>query len=721
MAVLNSNSSEIVRFSVFEVNPQAGELRRNGLKLRLQEQPLQILLSLLQHPGEVVTREQLRARLWPEDTFVDFDHGLNAAVRRLRDALGDSAEAPRFVETVARRGYRFIAPVNGSVASSVSPEAKVRHLKGIWALLGVFILLIAGVMVGWHAGRHSTATTIAAPVQERRLTANPSDTPVLSSALSPDGKYLAFADKTGVYLRQVDNGETHAIPLPKGFDARPAAWFPDGNHILVTWISGRLQPASIWEVSVMGGTPRKLIDSGQNPSISPDGSQIAFLRGSFAVPEVWLMQSDGGNARRLIGHEQNPFGPVAWSPDGKRIAYYESGYHFGMMPFDSQIKTLEISTQKSELIASDPRIGPGLAWLRNGHLIYSLSEPPPSQNDFNLWSLPIDNRTGRPIGSAFRITRQPGYVGSVSAASDGKTLSMMKFDWQPDVYIANLEAHATHISTPQRLTLDERMDFPYDWTRDGKSVFFSSDRDGTFHIYKQSIDSAIAELIVGGEEALSVARLSPDGSMLIYLAHAQPRSSDSNTHLMRIPISGGPSQVILEAPDIVNQQCARLPSTLCIFSEVHAGRETFFQFDPMTGDSQPLPWATIEDKDPFKFNWTLSSDGKFIAVAKKEGVQNEPSIRVLSVADHTQRTIKVQTWAGIASMDWSADARSVWAVAYTTRDTWALLKVDLTGRVTPMLEDKDMRLGWAIPSPDGRRLALWEASGSANAWLVETF
>jgi len=164
-----------------------------------------------------------------------------------------------------------------------------------------------------------------------------------------------------------------------------------------------------------------------------------------------------------------------------------------------------------------------------------------------------------------------------------------------------------------------------------------------------------------------------------------------------------------------------LPSTLCIFSEIEPGREIFFRFDPITGDSQPLPWATIEDKDPFNFNWSLSSDGKFIAIAKKDAVQKEPSIRVLSVADQTQKTIKVQTWAGIAMMDWSADARSVWAVAYTTRETWALLKVDLTGRVTPMLEDKDMRLGWAIPSPDGRHLALWRASNSANAWLVENF
>jgi Tol biopolymer transport system component/DNA-binding winged helix-turn-helix (wHTH) protein len=719
MAVLNSESSEIIRFSVFEVNRHAGELRRNGLKLRLQEQPFQILLSLLERPGQVVTRDELRARLWPGDTFVDFDHGLNAAVRRLRDALGDSAETPRFVETVARRGYRFIAPVNGGVVDAGHPKASPSYSHPRWPIIvAVAALLFIGVIVGWLAGRRSAVPRNA---QERRLTANPFDTPVLSSALSPDGKYLAFADKTGFYLRQTDNGETHALALPRNFDAQPAAWFPDGSHLLVTWASGPQEPSSLWEISVMGGTPRRLTDSAHDPAVSPDGSQIAFLRGSLAVPEIWLMRPDGSNARKLIGQEEAPFGPVAWSPDGKKIAYYKSVYHFGKMPFDNDIRIMDLLTRRTESIMSDPRLGPGLAWTQDGRLIYSMSEPPPSQNDSNLWAMPIDSRSGRPTAPATRITRLPGYVGSISLTADGKKLAMMKFDWQPDVYIANLENHGTRLSTPQRLTLDERMDFPYSWTPDSRSVFFDSDRDGTFHIFKQNIDSPIAELVVGGDQSLSGPRLSPDGSMLIYLTSPKLGDKDEKVRLMRVPIAGGPPQLVLEAPRIVNQQCAHLPSQLCIYSEVSPGEERFFQFDPLTGATQEMLWAKIEGKDPYNFNWTLSPDGRLLAVAKKNGVTKEPGVSIYSLADHTQRSLKVQTWAGISSIDWAADSRNLWAVAYTTRDTWALLKVDLEGRVSPMLEEKQMRIGWAIPSPDGLRLALWEASGSANAWLVEDF
>ncbi len=106
------NNSKIVRFGVFELDLSAGELRKSGAKLRLQGQPFQVLALLLDRPGEVVTRDQLRQQLWPADTFVDFDHSLNTAINKVREALGDSASSPRYVETLARRGYRFIAPLH---------------------------------------------------------------------------------------------------------------------------------------------------------------------------------------------------------------------------------------------------------------------------------------------------------------------------------------------------------------------------------------------------------------------------------------------------------------------------------------------------------------------------------------------------------------------------------------------------------------------------------
>src|SRR5437868_2615307 len=146
MAVTSANDLPALRFGTFEVDLGAGELRRNGSRIRLQEQPFQILLALVERPGEVVSREELQRRLWPADTFVDFDHSLNAAIRRLRDALGDSAENPRFVETVARRGYRFIAPVNGIATPSEPPKAEAAPVsrnrrKWLWLWLALVPVL----------------------------------------------------------------------------------------------------------------------------------------------------------------------------------------------------------------------------------------------------------------------------------------------------------------------------------------------------------------------------------------------------------------------------------------------------------------------------------------------------------------------------------------------------------------------------------------------------
>ena len=122
-----------IRFGCFELDAQSGELRRNGKKIKLQEQPFQVLTILLERPGEVLTREELTKRLWPDETYVDFERGLNKAVTRLRDALGDSAENPRYIETLPRRGYRFIAPIASSAVAVASgpPVARITPVAGV--------------------------------------------------------------------------------------------------------------------------------------------------------------------------------------------------------------------------------------------------------------------------------------------------------------------------------------------------------------------------------------------------------------------------------------------------------------------------------------------------------------------------------------------------------------------------------------------------------------
>jgi cholera toxin transcriptional activator len=130
-----TGSQKVVRFGVFEADLASGELRKNGIRIRLQEQPFQVLVLLLERAGQMVTREELRDRLWPGDTFVDFDHGLNTAVNKLREALSDTASNPRFVQTVARRGYRFIAPVQSEIPASATNNGAEMPRTGVTGIV----------------------------------------------------------------------------------------------------------------------------------------------------------------------------------------------------------------------------------------------------------------------------------------------------------------------------------------------------------------------------------------------------------------------------------------------------------------------------------------------------------------------------------------------------------------------------------------------------------
>ncbi len=608
-------ASRTYRFGVFELDLRVGELRRNGLKVKLQEQPLQVLTLLLDKPGEIVTREDLRNRLWPADTFVDFDHSLNAAIRRLRDALGDSAENPRFVETVARRGYRFLSPVsalpsngNGGIgaASAVAETAAPPTLRFYkwWMLAGAaaVVLVVLGIKVGFFLGRSHPAN----PPRVSRLTANPADDRVRAAAISRDGKYLAYADETGFYLRQISTGETHPVMLPAGLKAGSIRWFSDGAHMIVA-LTGSTQASSLWEISTLGGTPRRLSDDGRSPAVSPDGSEIAFITGPRMSNQIWLMASDGEQPRKLSGEEGDFMGAPAWSPDGTKIAYLRGrlAYSYGV---SGAIEFVDVrNRQVSRLLQLNSAgwfaaVDGPLISSPDQHLIYTLAEPPPRQLDSNLWSVGLD-LGGHLTGTPLRLTSDPGTVSSISASGDGKRAVYVKGVPQPDVYVARLKGREA-ISEPVRLTLDDRQDLPFDWTPDGNAVLFISDRTGIFSVYRQAIDQMVPELLVGGSHPLLTARLSPDGSQLLYLVYPNWSENASSVPLMRVPLGGGTPQQVLQADWITNQQCARAPATLCLYSVVTNGKFTLMSFDPLKGNGTQV--YQVKDDLPQVYSWSLS-------------------------------------------------------------------------------------------------------------------
>src|SRR5215472_8395478 len=326
-------TSQVIRFATFEVDLQAQELRKAGVKLKLPGQPFQVLSILLDRPGEVITREDLQKRLWP-DTFVDVDHNLNSAINKIREVLGDSSENPRFVETLPRRGYRFIAPitVNGAAATAEAHTPENRSTRGsestairklhALALLGAVILLGAGGL--WIYKRRETP---AAPPQ-RTLTRITFDEGLQNEPTwSPDGRYIAYSSDRGgkfdIWVQQVSGGDPVQITKGPGHHWQPD-WSPDGKYIAYRSEEGN---GGIYIVPALGGAglERKISSFGYFPRWSPDSSQILFLSkelGSGLSSDVYVVRPDESSPRRVQAELTQEMWAVSavWHPDGKKIS-----------------------------------------------------------------------------------------------------------------------------------------------------------------------------------------------------------------------------------------------------------------------------------------------------------------------------------------------------------------------------------------------------------------
>jgi DNA-binding winged helix-turn-helix (wHTH) protein/Tol biopolymer transport system component len=724
---LNGNLAGVVRFGVYEVDPQSGELRRNGVKVKLQEQPFQVLTMLLERPGEVVSREDLQRRLWPADTFVDFDHSLNAAIKRLRDALRDSADNPRFVETLARRGYRFMAPVAGALPANGGREvqsASESRRPRRWIYVMIPLVIASCVAAGWRIG-HRTGQPVAP--REVRLTANSPDVPVEHASLSPDGRLLAYTDPRGLFLREMSREDSHQIALPGDLKAHFVSWYPDGSHLLVGG-GGDAGTASLWNVPILGGNSRKVSDQTESGTISPDGLNIAFLRGGAKIDgsELWLMNVDGTQARKLseiVGYADS----IAWSPNNRRVAYLKNPYWHGDTR-ESRIESYNLADGKISSLYSDYRLQTGLSWARDGRVYFTRSEEN-TNAESNVYSVRADEETGQSRGELTKRTSGPDWKLHPQVTADGKYLTFLRSTIAPTVYVADVDTKTKQLEGVRRLTLDENRSTPYEWTADGAAVLYVSDRDGEFHIYRQTIGAASPELLVDGHDSPILLRLNPDASEILYESepnHASeapaprnPEFQNEKVRLMHAPVNGGAGQQLLEADGMVNFQCARAPSRMCLFSRVTKDALVFTQFDAITGETKEL--FRTGDTGWQSYNWTLAPDGKLLALCKRVRVPRDTVIRLISLSDRSERVIALRQSAAVLAIDWAADGKSFWASTQLPGGIEALANIDLQGDLKPVLQDSKPYIGWAIPSRDGKHLAMWRSTGGSNVWMLDGF
>jgi Tol biopolymer transport system component/DNA-binding winged helix-turn-helix (wHTH) protein len=318
------------------VDAATGELFKHGARIRLSGQPLRILLVLVSSPGTLITREQLREQIWSDGTFVDFEHGLNAAMNKLRRALADSAENPRYIETIPGQGYRFIGPVDkpesdlpSATPLAPAPDATVSSGRR-WILVaaGIAVAMIVSFAFGWWLHRtpplHAPTKKVVMLTTDSALSEAP--------AISPDGKLIAYSSDVGneghpdLYVKQVTGGEPVRLTTDGAGNTMPD-FSPDGSRIVFR--SDR-NGGGIYEIPALGGLASFLAPNGQNPKYSPDGSRVAYWIGStFVAPNVpgsgsiWVVPVSGGEPRRIAPHVASARRPI-WFPSGKSLLFVGS-------------------------------------------------------------------------------------------------------------------------------------------------------------------------------------------------------------------------------------------------------------------------------------------------------------------------------------------------------------------------------------------------------------
>lgn len=322
-----------------------------------------------------------------------------------------------------------------------------------------------------------------------------------------------------------------------------------------------------------------------------------------------------------------------------------------------------------------------------------------------------------------------------SPTADAKRLAFRRWSWEGTVYVADLEGDGTRMAVPRRLTLNEGRNYPAAWTADSKAVIFGSYRDGRWGTYKQSLNEDSAQpIVVGTDRDEENARVSPDGAWLLYITSPRERHSTVR-ELMRVPIKGGQPQLVLraEAPTYAGLRCAKSPATSCVIAERSTDRKQliFTAFDPLRGREGELARFDTDSATDITYVWDLSPDGTRVAIVKF----SEERIRIVVVGHQPPRDIVVKGWKNLQSVDWAADGMGFFVSSLKTRSS-TLLHVDLQGNarllwaqqgsISPTGRPWDQPLGgpsasWAVPSPDGRHLAIYDWKLSANMWMMENF
>ena len=555
---MTSSNPHRVRFGPFEADLDTHELWKNGVRLKLGGQPFEILALLLRRPGQMVLREELQKELWAEDTFVDFNHGLNAAVNKLRETLADSAEEPHYIETLPRRGYRFVATVetfseaNGKQEAKVlasapsstlptpppqpsafgaSPETSANSVVTVagesrrkwpprWPAIAVagtgltLALILFGVVLSkWPVIKERLSeeaqgrAKAAASSRVSTLVPDPASDP----AISPDGKMVAFRRNSytpggaGIFVTSSEGNGVMQLTEHPG-DCCPA-WSPDGKMLAFTRIAS--DEYAIYVVSAKGGTPRKI--SHEDPrkkrgelAWTPDGNFLAFSGDSASGGGQIFVVSVADSSVRPLSEPQGQdrdWGP-SFSPDGTQMAFVRTSG----AGFPEEVYVMPANGGAARLLTYDRSaiMGPP-AWSPDGQFVIFAST---REGDPTLWRIPSAG------GVATRMESASTGIWHPSVARQGEKMAAQKIVGSSAIHCAT-QVEGTDKWTQAIITSTNGRNEGANSSPDRKRIAFMSDRSGSMEIWVSNRDGSAATQLTSMHGS-GTPRWSPDGLWIVF-------------------------------------------------------------------------------------------------------------------------------------------------------------------------------------------------------------
>ena len=752
------------QFGPYQFIPSQQELRHGTERKGLPNAMNRLLLLLVSHAGELVTREQIARALWTQPDTVDITPGINVASRRLRTMIGDGNGNGVFIETVVGAGYRFAAPVTmvGETlpVDTAAPEIRPDDMPGApripWKLTAAIgavgiCMLSALAALGWHRlHSRSSGPTDAAPLLSfpgiQPITSEQPEDELSAQAVSPSGKYVAYSDRNGLFVRTLATGLSQRLGFPAVFTVARIAWYPDETGLL---ISASGTPAStnvtadpetqssLWRVFLDGRASKPLLGAATLGTIAPSGTQVAFLRSGQT--ELWVADTQGEAARRVVRLTNgDTFGYLLWSPDGQRLVADRSVTALTKLPPADggrpSNNEAEPTDQANSIYESyDARRGallakrPGVHFqsailLADGTFCYPTaskgSEPSiavahtdPSTGAFR--SDPTLLASREVFSASFRDIQQ------ISASADGKVVSAILDRPATHVFLADLEESSggqIQLAHESRLSRHTVNTLPTAWSPDGKMIISDDGTLGPISVIGETLEDASVRQFASSRsnaERYAQGHFSPDGKWLLYL-HLAP-GGGRVASIEYEPAAGGSPRVLPVRGQISDFRCSTSPVGRCAVREIEGNHAiVFYALDPVAGMQGELlrtPW-----KPSVLGDWSISPDGKTIAVADHDPAH--PGVQLHSLETDAMKKISVAGYGTVLGACWAMDGRHLF-VHTSAPANYSLLYVGTDGKLS--LLRQSLALLWAVPSRDGKRVAFpLYTSSNPNVWVGES-